>query len=47
MAMLKERPQLLSHLRAMELYNAPPGAVVRFELFADLICYVVYRASGA
>ena len=47
MAMLRERPQLLSHLRAMELFNAPPGAVVRIAPFANVILYLVHPARGA
>ena len=47
MAMLKERPHLLSHLRATELFNAPPGAVVRIAPFANVILYVVHSAREA
>ena len=46
--MLKERPHLLSHLRATELFNAPPGAVVRIAPFANVKLYVVHsRQRGA
>ena len=45
MAMLKQRPQLLSHLRAMELFNAPPGAVVDSALSAHLTWNVVHPAN--